>query len=142
MPIRFALFSFAAIQSVAVAVLLVTESLPMVYVFALILGVGFGGRDPLTAAIRGVYFGRKAFASITGISTMPQNILLLVAPLFAGIMFDATGSYTIPLATVAGLSLAGSALFLLLGDPARAPSQQTRPTAGVPTKIEIGRAHV
>ncbi len=135
LPIRFALFGFAAIQSVAVAVLLVTESLPMVYVFALILGVGFGGRNPLTAAIRGVYFGRKAFASITGISTIPQNILLLVAPLFAGIMFDANGSYTIPLATVAIVSLAGSSLFLLLGDPSSAPSQRGKPSSGVPAKI-------
>ena len=134
LPIRFALFGFAAIQSVAVAVLLVTESLPMVYVFALILGVGFGGRNPLPAAIRGVYFGRKAFASITGISTIPQNILLLVAPLFAGIMFDATGSYTIPLATVAIVSLAGSVGFLFLGAPSNAPSQQARPPGETPAK--------
>jgi len=134
LPIRFALFGFAAIQSVAIAVLLVTESLPMVYVFALILGVGFGGRNPLTAAIRGVYFGRKAFASITGISTIPQNILLLVAPLFAGIMFDATGSYTIPLATVAIVSLAGSVGFLFLGAPSNAPSQQARPPGETPAK--------
>jgi MFS family permease len=135
LPIRFALFGFAALQSVAIAVLLVTESLPMVYVFALIMGIGFGGRNPLTAAIRGAYFGRKAFASITGISMIPMNVLLLGAPLFAGIMFDATGSYTIPFVTVAIISLAGSAMFLFLGDPSRAPSQRAMPTADVPAKV-------
>ena len=134
LPIRFALFGFAAIQSVAVAVLLVTESLSMVFVFALILGVGFGGRNPLTAAIRGAYFGRKAFASITGISMIPQNVLLLLAPLFAGIVFDATGSYSVPFATMAIVSLVGSACFLFLGNPSGAPSQQTRPSTEASAK--------
>lgn len=135
MPIRHALFSFSTLQSVAVAVLLVTEALPMVYVFAVVLGVGFGGRNPLTASIRGAYFGRKAFASITGISMVPQNVLLMVAPLFAGIVFDATGSYTVPFATVAIISLAGSACFLMLGSPSNAPSQRPRPPAEAPAKV-------
>ena len=74
----------------------------------------------MTTAIRGVYFGRKAFASITGASMIPMNILLLVFPLFAGIMFDAVGSYTVPFITVAVVSFIGSVLFLLLGEPPRA----------------------
>ena len=77
----------------------------------------------MTTAIRGVYFGRKAFASITGISMIPMNVLLLAAPLFAGIMFDATGTYTVPFTTISVVCFIGSALFLMLGDPAAAPSQ-------------------
>ena len=91
--------------------------------FGILLGIGFGGRNPLTTAIRGVYFGRKAFASITGISMIPMNVLLLASPLFAGIMFDATGTYTVSFATISVVSFLGSALFLFLGDPSSAPSQ-------------------
>ena len=120
MPIRWAIFAFSAIQSVAVAVLVVCDTEGMAYIFGVLLGIGFGGRNPLTTAIRGVYFGRKAFASITGISMIPMNVLLLVSPLFAGMMFDVTGTYTVSFAVVAVVSLVGSALFLMLGDPTSA----------------------
>ena len=76
----------------------------------------------MTTSIRGLYFGRKAFASITGVSMIPMNFFLLVAPLFAGIMFDATGSYTIPFVAVAAVSFVGSAMFLFLSDPSPAPA--------------------
>lgn len=119
-PIHLALFGFSVVQSTAVLILLIVHTAPAAYLFAVVLGIGFGGRTPMTTAIRGVYFGRKAFASITGVSMIPMNILLLVFPLFAGIMFDAVGSYTAPFITVAVVSFIGAVLFLLLGEPARA----------------------
>ena len=116
-PMHLALFGFSVIQSVAVVFLLSADTLPMILLFAVVLGIGFGGRTPMTTAIRGVYFGRRAFASITGISMIPMNIMLLVFPLFAGIMFDAVGSYQIPFSVLAIVSFFGSAMFLLLGKP-------------------------
>ena len=121
-PIRLAIFGFSSVQTLALAVLLLWDSLYMAYLFAVLMGIGFGGRTPLTTAIRGVYFGRKAFASITGISMIPMNILLLAAPLYAGIAFDRTGSYFLPFATIAVVNLVGSGMFLLLGSPAAAES--------------------
>ena len=116
-PVRVALFAFSAMQSVSIILLLVADNLGMVYLFAILFGVSFGGRTPLTTSIRGVYFGRKAFASITGMSMIPMNIFLLAAPLFAGVMFDITGSYNIPFASIAIVSFLGAVLFLFLGDP-------------------------
>ena len=115
--IRLALFAFSVVQSAAVVVLLVAHTELLAYIFAVLLGIGFGGRTPLTTAIRGAYFGRRAFASITGVSMIPMNILLLVAPLFAGIMFDQRGSYTVPFLAVAIVSFFGAAMFLLLREP-------------------------
>ena len=117
-PLRMALFGFSALQSGAVVLLLFADTGPMVFLFAVVFGIGFGGRTPLTTSIRGVYFGRKAFASITGVSMIPMNVFLLAFPLFAGVMFDATGSYNIPFSTVAVVSFVGALLFLMLGDPA------------------------
>ena len=48
---------------------------------------------------------------------IPMNVLLLAAPLFAGIMFDATGSYQVPFLTIAVVSFVGAVAFLLLGEP-------------------------
>ena len=50
---------------------------------------------------------------------VPMNALLLIAPLFAGYMFDQTGSYLIPFVSVALVSSTGASLFLFLGDPAK-----------------------
>jgi len=117
-PIRIALFIFSVIQTAGLVILLIAYTPSMVYIFAIVYGIGFGGRTPLTTSIRGAYFGRKAFASITGISMIPMNILHLAAPLFAGIMFDLTNSYDIPFGIIAIVSLIGGFLFLLLGSPA------------------------
>lgn len=116
-PMHLALFGFSVIQSAAVVILLSADTLPMILLFAVVLGIGFGGRTPMTTAIRGLYFGRRAFASITGISMIPMNIMLLVFPLFAGIMFDAVGNYQIPFSVLAVVSFFGAAMFLLLGKP-------------------------
>ncbi len=127
MPIRYSAFGFSAIQSVAVVVLVFARDTPMLFLFAAILGVGFGGRTPVTTAIRGVYFGRRAFAAITGVSMVPMNILLFAAPLFAGYMRDLTGEYNLPFLTIAVVCLVGSCLFLLLGEPAAAPKANPAP---------------
>ncbi len=133
LPIRLALFGFSAVQSAAVVLLMLAETQLMVFMFAVVMGIGFGGRNPLTTAIRGVYFGRKAFASITGMSMIPMNILLLGAPLFAGIMFDATQSYAVPMVVVAIVSLVGSTLFLFLGSPEEAAESRRRAVAAAQT---------
>ena len=128
-PIRYAIFGFAALQSVAVIVVILAHEARMAFLFAVILGIGFGGRNTLTNTIRAVYFGRRAFASITGLSQVPMNILQLAAPLFAGYMFDITHSYTVPFATVAVVNFLGCCLFLLLGEPAP-PAAPTRAARG------------
>ncbi len=117
LPIRMVAFGFSAIQSFAVVTLVVAHTTELLFVFALVMGIGFGGRTPVTTSIRGVYFGRKAFAAITGISMVPMNILLFSAPLYAGYLRDITGSYTFPFLSIAVFSLCGSFLFLLLGEP-------------------------
>ncbi len=94
----------------------VATLLPVV-MFAVSYGIGFGGRIPLLTAIRGEYFGRKAFATIMGISQFPNNIAMIFAPLFAGYMYDSTGSYLIPFAAFAALAFMGAGLMLTVRKP-------------------------
>ena len=83
-PKRLALFVFTWIQASSVFLLaLGPPTLPVAYGFALLFGIGFGGRSPLTVSIRGEYFGRKSFGKIMGVSQVPMNVLLLAAPVFA-----------------------------------------------------------
>ena len=108
---------FLFLQGTGILVIALFDSVAMAYVFALLYGIGFGGRSPLTTAIRGDYFGRKAFATIMGISQFPMNVAMIFAPLFAGYMFDTTGTYIVPFTTFAALSYMGAILMLFVRKP-------------------------
>ena len=116
-PIRHSIFWFSSFQPAAVIVLLLANSPPMALLFAVLLGIGWGGRTSAVSAVRGIYFGRRAFASITGISMVPLNIVLFSTPLFVGYMHRFTGSYEVPFIAIAVVSFLGSGLFLFLGEP-------------------------
>ena len=120
---------FMFVQGVGILIIALYDSAVMAYVFALLYGIGFGGRSPLTTAIRGEYFGRKAFATIMGVSQFPMNIAMIFAPLFAGYMFDTTGTYIVPFTTFAALTVAGGVLMLFVRKP-EAPlgTVRTEPT--------------
>ena len=93
------------------------DSLPTAFLFAVLYGIGFGGRVPLTISIRGDYFGQRAFATITGVSMAPLYVFMLAAPLFAGVMFDSRGSYFIPFTVLGALGGLSGVLFLLAKKP-------------------------
>ena len=74
-PKRIALAVFSAIQASGVVILATASSITSFYIFAVLFGVGIGGRVPLAVAIRGEYFGRASFGKILGLSTVPMNLL-------------------------------------------------------------------
>lgn len=125
-PTNVALFLFTGIQGLAVVLITINTSMYMFYLFAIMFGIGFGGRTPLTTAIRGEYFGRASFGKILGISTVPMNILLLIAPPMAGFMRDQLGDYQWAFLTLAILNGIGALLFLIARRP-RLPAAQPAP---------------
>ncbi len=118
------LFGFTCIQAGAVVLLTFSSSLFMLYLFAALFGIGFGGRNPLTTAIRGEYFGRASFGKILGLSTVPMNVLLLVAAPLAGYLYDVQGTYTMAFIILAALNFLGGVLFLMARRPTLAFSAQ------------------
>ena len=131
-PKRIGLFVFTTIQASAVLLLTFSAELWMFYAFAVIFGIGFGGRNPLTTSIRGEYFGRGNFGKILGISTIPMNALLLISSPFAGYMYDWQGSYTIAFLTLAACNYAGGVCFLFARRPAIPAATSPTPTATAP----------
>jgi len=125
-PKNVALFAFTALQAVAVVILVLAPTLAMIFLFAVLFGVGFGGRTPLTTAIRGDYFGRASFGKILGISTLPMNAMLLIAGPMAGFMRDQLGDYDLAFLSLAGLNGIGALLFLIARRP-RLPETQPAP---------------
>ena len=110
-------FAFLMFQASGIMVIAFAETATLAYIFAVLYGIGFGGRIPLLTAIRGDYFGRKAFATIMGLSQVPNNILMIFAPLFAGFMYDMQQSYFVPFFTFSILAFMGAALMLTVKKP-------------------------
>ncbi|MCI0791600.1 MAG: MFS transporter [Chloroflexi bacterium] len=122
------IFFFITLQAVAILIIAVANQISLALVFAVLYGIGFGGRIPLLTAIRGEYFGRKAFATIMGLSQMPNNIGMIFAPLFAGFMFDATGTYLVPFGIFGVLNLLGGFLMLTVRKPKLGDSRSAAPS--------------
>ena len=101
-PIRRTMFVFGLLEACAIGVLAFAESLPMFYLSAALAGMGTGGMLPLTLSARGVYFGRRNFATITGLSLMLPNLVSggALAVILIGWLNTITGTYTLPLAII------------------------------------------
>lgn len=129
-PIRRAMFVFGLVESLSMAVLAISTTLPMFLLATALSGIGVGGGLPLTYAALGVYFGRRNFATIAGLSLLLLQTAGVGAAILAAMgiskLHELTGSHTLPLVAIGLVSAAGSLGFLSLGDPRPFPSQDSR----------------
>ena len=117
METRVAVAIFGFIQAAGFTMAVFAHNIPVSMLFAVLFGAGFGGRNPLTVAIRAEYFGPNAFATITGISSAPMYLFMLGAPLFAAFMFDTQGNYMIAWLILGALGSMSGVFFLLAKKP-------------------------
>ncbi len=89
----------------------------LVFPFLLFYSIGFGGSIPLRVVISGQYFGRSNFPAIYGVLQAFTATGGVVGPLFAGWIFDTTGSYFIAFASGAILMATSLPLVLLARNP-------------------------
>lgn len=130
-PKNIALAVFVAIQAGTFGMAVLIHDVPMAMLFGVLYGVGFGGSNPLATAIRGDYFGQRAFGTITGLSMAPMFIFMLLAPIFAAAVFDARGSYFFPFVVLAALGGLGAVFFLLAKRPVYVGASQSTIEEGI-----------
>ena len=82
--------------------------------FALLLGLGYGGYVGIAPALAMQYFGGKNLAGIIGALYFAAGLGTLFSPTFAGWAYDRTGSYVLPIASGIVVSLIAIALVLRL----------------------------
>jgi len=110
-------------QAVGLTAIVLNQTIAMVYVFLILYGFGSGATTPLKLTMQGRYFGRKAFASILGsflLFTAPASL----APIYAGWIYDTTGSYITAFIVFATLAALTTFLICLAGPP-KPPAQIT-----------------
>ncbi len=83
------------------------------YLFSLGLAAAMG-TIPNNWAQIGDYFGRQSYAALRGVMGISYGLAAFISPIFAGWVYDRTGSYTIVFVSFSGILLAAGALFALL----------------------------
>ena len=96
------------LEVAALTVLLFGPPQEILFVVLAVFGMGFSGGD--TAFVRTIsdVFGLEALGAITGLLALGWRSGAAIGPVFAGFVYDATGSYAVP------FSLAPVALLLSL----------------------------
>jgi len=116
-----------ALTGLGLLVLMNATTMGMVYLFIFLFGVGFGGTVPLMPAICAETFGLASLGKIQGFMNPVMMFAGAVGPIFAGSVFDATGSYRTSF-LVTGLLSFCSAIAIFFARPAR-PQQEVEPQA-------------
>lgn len=113
-PKRIMSGSLLALGACAMVLFSMTEGIGWVVVFVVVYAMAWGGGGGfMMLAIRGEYFGRKKFATISGLGSTVSLIGSISGPILAGLVYDLNGSYFLAFLAFAG-SLTMSAVFMFL----------------------------
>lgn len=88
--------------------------------FLLPIGLAIAmGTTPLNWAIIGDFFGRRSYATLRGTMGVSYSIATFLSPIYAGWMFDRTGSYATVLISFSAVLVVAAILFAMLRQPSR-----------------------
>jgi MFS family permease len=120
--LKFLLAGGGFLQAIGIGTFLLSQNTASVYVLLILYGFSSGVVTPLVIVILGRYFGRKDFGSIFGTCLLLTAPLSLLAPVYAGWIYDTTGSYTTALTVFAVLAAVAALIVSLV----RAPKQSDK----------------
>ncbi|MDD5288243.1 MAG: MFS transporter [Dehalococcoidales bacterium] len=89
----------------------------LLILFLLTYAPGYGGPIPLRSAIQADYFGTKSLGTLMGLMSTITMVGSLLGPIFAGWVYDATGSYHSAWMIIATATIPGVILILLAKPP-------------------------
>jgi len=105
------------LHAIALTIFAFADTLFLAITFAILHGAAWGVRGPLIHSLRADYFGRGSYATIMGFSSFIIMIGMMTGPIFAGVMADLTGTYTMGFLILAALAALGSVFFFLAKKP-------------------------
>lgn len=91
------------VRGLAYILLVTIDSVVGMWIFATVAGFSWIATVPLTSSLTAEVYGLKAMGTISGISFMFHSIGGFLSILLAGLLFDLSGSYTLPFALVGAL---------------------------------------
>lgn len=116
---------------IGMLVLLEATTVFRLNVFAVCIGLGFGGGLVCMMTVMSNYFGSKAYASVIGITLAVQTTAGALGSFVAGDLYERLGSYTYAFTGMAVLCFGGTLLLLVIRPPMR-PQRQV--AGGIPAQ--------
>lgn len=105
------------------------DAVYLAYGYAILYGIGYGLWIPLTAALRGYFFGRSSFGTIGGIINIVAVTGSMFAPTFAGYIYDVTSTYYWAYMVFAGSYVLGGVVLVFAKRKAPQAVTATAPSA-------------
>jgi MFS transporter, OFA family, oxalate/formate antiporter len=115
--LAFLLAMFAGMAA-ALAVWAVSTGFLALAGFALLFGLFYGGWVAIMPPVVTDLFGNRQVGSIIGVLYTSVAVGTLLGPTAAGYLFDASGSYTVPILASAAVNVAAAGIAALVGRPA------------------------
>jgi len=106
-----------AVQLVALAILLTTRNLTLIYIYAVLFGISYGALITALPTFIGGYYGRTYYAQILGLILPVGMIAEAMGPVLAGAIYDATTTYTPAFVIITATSLVGLVSAILARPP-------------------------
>jgi MFS family permease len=108
---------FVGVFGIGLVVVVDAHALWQVVLFAVCIGIGFGGGLVCLMAVLSNYFGTRAFASLAGLAIAINTTLSAIAPKVAGRLFDQGVGYAVNFYFLAAWCFAGAAVLLFMRRP-------------------------
>ncbi len=115
--LQYALAASSMLSAIGMAVFLLKQTVPMIYVFLILYGMGLGAATVLRIAMLGRYFGRKSYGTVQGTSSVFTMPLSFCAPIYAGWAYDTSGSYISVFTQAVILAMIGTLITCLIRPP-------------------------
>ena len=115
--LAFLLAMFAGMAA-ALAVWAASTGFPALAGFALLFGLFYGGWVAIMPPVVTDLFGNRQVGGIIGVLYTSVAVGTLLGPTAAGYLFDASGSYTVPIVASAAVNVAAAGIAALVGRPA------------------------
>lgn len=114
---RYTMAICLALMALSCFILANAQSWWYLVAFIILFSPGYGGGAALMYAIRGEFFGRQHFGTISGFMDFAQMWGIVLGPTFAGWIFDVTGSYGVAFTSFAIASAIATILVLFTQRP-------------------------
>jgi MFS family permease len=119
--IKFLLMGSSLSYSIGMLIMILlvstTKSTIFIYMAISLFGLGIGIQTTAKPAMVSRFFGRKNYGTITGIQALLLLPAQIGAPIFAGWIYDVTGSYMQAFTTTLTLTLIGVILYFFAQPP-------------------------
>ena len=117
------------LTALMVLLLLNIGNYTLLMVFAVLMGLAYGGYVPLQRLIYPIYYGRAHLGAIRGIMRPALTTASAAGPLVIAGVYDLRGSYDMAFVFVMAMWIIAGLLFLLARPPRRQPAADGGPAA-------------